>query len=450
MKYEKHFFLRTVCNIAIPVTLQSMLQSSFSIIDQIMIGQLGSTNIAAIGLASKFIGIFTVVVSAVATVAGIMIAQYMGKGEREEEDRSLSVNLAAAAVIALFFLLLCLAKPRMIMDCYTQETEICIVAAEYLRILAFTFFPAAGTILLSTMLRCMEKTVLPLLATIIAAVINTVLNYILIFGKLGTPAMGVKGAAIATVISQAANFLFVMLALIAVYRKEKRRFAFSVRLGARGGKQYFAMLIPMLFTEFFWSLGENVYASIYGHIGKDACAAMTLTNPIQGLMIGALSGLAQAAGILIGKSLGKKEYAKAYKNAVKLMVYGLLGAIGLSFLLVLLKGFYVDIYQVEHTVKNTAEQILLMFALISPIKVLNMILGGGIIRSGGKTKIVMWIDMLGTWGLGVPLGLLSAFVWELPIPWVYFILSLEEVVRFVISLIIFQKKIWMQSLETIR
>lgn len=300
------------------------------------------------------------------------------------------------------------------------------------------------------MLRCMEKTVLPLLATIIAAVINTVLNYILIFGKLGTPAMGVKGAAIATVISQAANFLFVMLALIAVYRKEKRRFAFSVRLGARGGKQYFAMLIPMLFTEFFWSLGENVYASIYGHIGKDACAAMTLTNPIQGLMIGALSGLAQAAGILIGKSLGKKEYAKAYKNAVKLMVYGLLGAIGLSFLLALLKGFYVDIYQVEHTVKNTAEQILLMFALISPIKVLNMILGGGIIRSGGKTQIMMWIDMLGTWGLGVPLGLLSAFVWELPIPWVYFILSLEEVVRFVISLIIFRKKIWMQSLETIR
>lgn len=449
MKSEKHF-LRTVCSIAIPVTLQSMLQSSFSIIDQIMIGQLGSTNIAAIGLASKFIGIFTVVVSAVATVAGIMIAQYMGKREREEEDRSLSVNLAAAAVIALFFSLLCLAKPRMIMDCYTQEKEICIVAAEYLKILALTFFPAAGTILLSTMLRCMEKTVLPLLATIISAIINTVLNYILIFGKLGIPAMGVEGAAIATVISQAANFLFVMLALIAVYRKAKRRFAFSVRLGARGGKQYFAMLIPMLFTEFFWSLGENVYASIYGHIGKDACAAMTLTNPIQGLMIGALSGLAQAAGILIGKSLGKKEYAKAYKNAVKLMVYGLCGAIGLSFLLVLLKGFYVDIYQVEHTVKNTAEQILLMFALISPIKVLNMILGGGIIRSGGKTKIVMWIDMLGTWGLGVPLGLLSAFVWELPIPWVYFILSLEEVVRFVISLIIFRKKIWMQSLETIR
>ena len=218
-------------------------------------------------------------------------------------------------------------------------------------------------------------------------------------------------------------------------------------LGTKGFRQYFAMLIPILLTEFFWSLGENVYASIYGHIGKDACAAMTLTNPIQGLLIGALSGLAQAAGILVGKSLGKKDYKEAYRNAGKLVLYGFVGAISLSVLLVLLKGFYVEIYQVEDVVKKTAEQILLAFALISPVKVLNMILGGGIIRSGGKTKIVMWIDMFGTWGIGVPLGLLAAFVWNLPISLVYFVLSLEEVVRLMISLVIYRKKIWMNSLE---
>lgn len=447
MKQEKNF-LRTVCNIAIPVTMQSMLQSSFSIIDQVMIGQLGSVNIAAIGLASKFSGIFTVVVSAVATVAGIMIAQYMGKGERKEEDRSLSVNLVVAAVIALLFTVLCLLKPQVIMGYYTRETEICKVAAEYLKIIAFTFLPAAGTILLSTMLRCMEKTVFPLYASIIAAIINTALNYILIFGKLGAVPMGVEGAAIATVFAQIVNFLLAMTALVVVYCKGKRTFTFSVRLGAKGYKQYLGMLIPILLTEFFWSLGENVYASIYGHIGKEACAAMTLTNPIQGLLIGALSGLAQAAGILIGKSLGKKDYIEAYKNSKKLVKYGLLGAILLSVLLVLLKGFYVEIYQVEEVVKKTAEHLLLAFALISPVKVLNMILGGGIIRSGGKTQIVMWIDMLGTWGFGVPLGLISAFAFGLPITMVYFILSLEEVVRLMIALVIFRRKTWMNSLET--
>lgn len=447
MKQENQFF-KTVCKIAIPVTLQSMLQSSFSIIDQLMIGRLGSVSIAGIGLAGKFYSIYTVMVSAIATVAGIMIAQYMGKQEKKEVDKSLSVNLVAAGLLALLFMILCQAAPQFIMSNYTTDAEICSTAAVYLKLLSLTFLPMAGTTLLSTMLRCMEKTSLPLYACIVAAVINTGLNYVLIFGKLGFRAMGVEGAAIATVISQIANFIIVLTAFILVYRKEKNPFLFSVKLGAGGYKQYFIILIPILFNEFLWSFGENVYASIYGHMGKVPCAAMTLTNPIQGLLIGALSGLSQAAGILIGKSLGKKEYEKAYKESKKLMLYGLVGAVLLSLMLILLKGVYVNVYAVEDVVKQTAEQILIAFALISPVKVMNMILAGGIIRSGGKTKIVMWIDMIGTWIFGVPLGLLAAFVWNLPIPLVYFILSLEEVIRLLIALVIFKKKIWMQSLET--
>ena len=182
-------------------------------------------------------------------------------------------------------------------------------------------------------------------------------------------------------------------------------------------------------------------------MGTEACAAMTLTNPIQGLMIGALSGLSQAAGILIGKSLGKQDYEEAYGNAKKLIVYGFAGSLLLSIALIFLRHFYVDIYAVEESVKNAAGNVLIAFALISPVKVLNMILGGGIIRSGGKTKLVMWIDIIGTWGLGVPLGLISAFVMGLPIFYVYFILSLEEVVRLAISVIVFCRKTWMQSLE---
>lgn len=446
MKQENNFF-KTVCNIAIPVALQCMLQSSFSMIDQIMIGQLGSVSIAAIGLAGKFSSIFSVVVSAIAVVAGIMIAQYMGKQEKEEVDKSFSVNMVASVILALIFTVLCLVSPQQIIRIYTQEDQICIVAAAYLRIIALTFLPMAGATILSTMLRCMEKASLPLYASVVAAVINTVLNYILIFGKFGISAMGVEGAAIATVIAQIANFLFMLAAFILIYGKENQTFRFSLKLGNAGYKQYFVMLMPILITEFLWSLGENVYASIYGHMGTEACAAMTLTNPVQGLMIGALSGLSQAAGILIGKSLGKKEYDEAYQNSKKLVWYGLAGAIILSALLVILRYFYVDIYEVEDSVKESARAVLLAFAIISPVKVLNMILGGGIVRSGGKTKLIMWIDLTGTWIFGVPLGLLSAFVWGLSIPYVYFILSLEEVVRLAITVVVFKKKIWMQSLE---
>ena len=446
MKQENNFF-KTVCKIAIPVALQCMLQSSFSMIDQIMIGQLGSVSIAAIGLAGKFSSIFSVVVSAIAVVAGIMIAQYMGKQEKEEVDKSFSVNMVASVILALIFTILCLVSPKQIIRIYTQEDQICNVAASYLQIVALTFLPMAGATILSTMLRCMEKASLPLYASVVAAVINTVLNYILIFGKLGISAMGVEGAAIATVIAQIANFLFMFAAFILIYGKENQTFRFSLNLGNAGYKQYFMMLMPILITEFLWSLGENVYASIYGHMGTQACAAMTLTNPVQGLMIGALSGLSQAAGILIGKSLGKKEYDEAYRNSKKLVWYGLTGAIILSALLVILRYFYVDIYEVEDSVKESARAVLLAFAIISPVKVLNMILGGGIVRSGGKTKLIMWIDLTGTWIFGVPLGLLAAFVWGLSIPYVYFILSLEEVVRLAITVVVFKKKIWMQSLE---
>lgn len=182
-------------------------------------------------------------------------------------------------------------------------------------------------------------------------------------------------------------------------------------------------------------------------LAQKPCAAMTLINPIQGLMIGALCGLSQAAGVIIGKRLGSREYDEAYSESKKLMYYGFAGAIILSVVILIIKPFYVELYQVEESVKIITQQILVAYAIIAPFKVLNMILGGGIIRSGGKTKYTMGVDLIGTWVFGVPLGLLTAFVLKLSIPYVYFILSLEECVRFVISLILFKKKSWMQSLE---
>lgn len=175
------------------------------------------------------------------------------------------------------------------------------------------FLPIAGATLLSTMFRCMEKSRLPLYASIISAIINTGLNYILIFGKLGITAMGVNGAAVATLFSQGVNFL-VMFAMIIKYRDGLKKQESAKQNASRfHWKQYLNILLPILVCEALWSLGENVYAAIYGHMGTDASAAMTLINPVQGLMIGALCGLSQAAGIIIGKMLGSHEYDNAYK-----------------------------------------------------------------------------------------------------------------------------------------
>lgn len=438
-------FLREVSVLAIPVTLQCMLQSSFSIIDQIMIGQLGSVSIASIGLAGKFSSIFMFVVSAVGAVAGIMISQYIGAKEKKEADKSLSLNLIVALGIAVLFMVMSLAFPKVIMGFYTTDESAIEISSQYLSLISFTFIPMAITTCLSTMLRCVEKAMIPLYATMMAALLNTGLNYLLIFGEFGFPEMGVNGAGIATIISSFANMIIVLIGFVVIYCR-KKGFHFSVRLSKMKPKEYLWILLPILITETLWTLGENVYATIYGHLGTFDCAAMTLTYPIQGLLIGALSGISQAAGIIIGKRLGEKDYDDAYKKSKKLCLYGLVGSLILSLLLIIFRGFYVEIYNVENAVKETGSALLFVFAIVAPIKVENMILGGGIVRSGGKTKINMAIDIIGTWGFGVPLGLLSAFVFDLSIVWVYFILSLEEAVRLIITFVVFRKKVWIKTL----
>ena len=207
------------------------------------------------------------------------------------------------------------------------------------------------------------------------------------------------------------------------------------------------MLLPLLGCEVLWSLGENVYAAIYGHMSTDASAAMTLTNPVQGLVIGALCGLSQAAGVIVGKRLGSGEPEGAFWASKKLLAYGAAGSVLLSAAVILCSGVYVELYQVEEAVKTMTRQLLFVYALVAPFKVLNMILGGGILRSGGRTKYVMFIDMTGTWCFGVPLGLLGAFVWKLPVAAVYALLSLEEGIRFAISMAVFRRKTWMHRLK---
>lgn len=443
---EKMSFEKNIVKIALPITLQSLLQSSFSVIDQVMIGQLGSSSIAGIGLGGKFVSLYSVVLAAIASTAGIMISQYIGRKDEASAAKSFYVNLAFAIVLAAGFMSLCMAFPQRIMALYTKDEMTRALAVRYIRILAVSFLPMAVSSIVSTMLRCMEKAALPLYASMFALVLNTGLNYLLIFGKWKFPEMGVEGAALASTAAQTISCVVIVWLFLASRKKIGMRLQ-TARLCTEYRKQYLAILCPLLVCEFLWSLGENVYTAIYGNIGTDACAAMTLTIPIQTIVIGALGGMAQASGILIGKSLGAKKEAQAYKEAEKLMWYGLVASIFLSLCLILVSPFYVKIYKVEPEVRQLTRSLLTAIAMIAPVKVLNMILGGGIIRSGGKTKYTMWIDAVGTWGFGVPLGLLAAFVWKLPVVYVYLILSLEECVRLGISLVLFTKKKWMGSIR---
>ena len=440
-------FMKSLCKIAIPVTLQSMLQASFSIVDQIMIGQLGETNISAVGLCGNFSLIFSVVIGAVSTVAGILIAQFIGAEDIKEAWSSFDLSLICGIIISALFLLAAGILPLQILKLYTKDMSIINTGAVYFRIVAFSYIPMAVSNILSAWLRCREHATIPFLASFGAVAVNTGLNYLLIFGKSGLPCMGIKGAAIATLISQLFNLIFIVIGFISSIRKDGDKPVLSLHFKKLTIRDYLIMITPILVSEFLWSLGQNVESAVYGHLGISNLTAYTLTCPIQGLIVGALSGLSAAAGVMIGKRLGGKEYDEAYEESKKIMYAGLIGSLVVSALLILLAGEYTGLYRVDYSVKELGKILIIIFALYAPVKVENMILGGGIIRSGGNTKIIMAIDIVGTWCIGIPLCLLAAYIFKWGIVGVYTLLTTEEIFRLVVSLIIFKRRKWMISLS---
>jgi len=439
--------MKSLCKIAVPVTLQSMLQASFSIVDQIMIGQLGETNISAVGLGSNFSLIFSVVIGAVGAVAGILIAQFMGAEDKKEAWCSFDVSLICGIMISALFLLAAGAFPLQILGLYTEDMSIINTGAVYFRIVAFSYIPMAVSNILSAWLRCREHATIPFLASFGAVAVNTGLNYLLIFGKFGFPRMEIKGAAIATLISQLFNLVFIVIGFVVCNRRDGDKPVLSLRFKKITIRDYLVMIMPILVSEFLWSLGQNVESAVYGHLGTSNLAAYTLTGPIQGLIVGALSGLSAAAGVMIGKRLGRKEYDEAYAESKKIMYAGLAGSVVVASLLILLAGVYTGLYRVDNSVKELGKILLIVFALYAPVKVENMILSGGIIRSGGNTKIIMVIDIVGTWCIGIPLCLLAAYVFRWGIVGVYALLTTEEIFRLAVALVIFRKRKWMISLS---
>jgi len=436
-------FQSEVAKIAIPVALQSMLQSSFSMIDQIMVGQLGEKSIAAVEIAAKPSFIYAFVIGAVGTIAGIMISQYIGKKDIPAEEKSVCVNTLIMLIVGLLFMAISGLFARPFIALFTEDSLVITEGTHYLQLIGLTYIPLGISNICGVAIRCRGRSSWPLYVGALSAGINTLFNYCLIFGNFGMPKLGVRGAAIASVISQLVGALISLLLLFRLYKNMH----ISIRLGRDGYIQYFAMLLPVVVNEFLWSVGQSINTFVYGHIGTKELAGMSLTGSVQGLTIGAMSGLAQAAGILIGKRLGEKEYDKAYKESIWLCLYGLAGSLILSIMLILLSNRYVKFFNVEKDVRSIGTMLLITFAILIPVKVENMIMGGGILRSGGKTKYIMYIDVIGTWLVGVPLGLITGVVLKMPIVWVYFILSQEEMVRLIISIVLFKKRKWINTLK---
>lgn len=441
----KKEYLREILQIGLPITLQSILQASYSLVDQIMVGTLGTIGIAGGGLVGKFSSLVTFTLASVASVTSILVSQYHGSKDKEGISKSFFSCSYMALAVMVVFMAACFCLPDGILSIYTTDTAMIEAAVPYFIVIAVSFLPMTLTMQFSALLRSIEKSKFPLYAGIAAMFLNMIFNYIFIFGKLGMPKLGLWGAGIGTLLSRTVECI-VLLVFILVLCRKKELYLYPVSiLNMKQYRKISIIVLPLLFNEFSWSVGENIYAAIYGRIGTDAVAAMTLTNPLQGMFIGMFSGVSTAATVMVGKRLGRDEKGEAYKVSKYLSKVAAVGAITVSFILVGISNWYVGLYDVEAEVATTTKRIIFVLAIYLVVKISNMVIAGGVLRSGAKTKYTLYIDLMGTWIFGVPLGLLAAFVWKLPVEYVYAVLSFEEVVRLIVGLIIFKRKIWMNN-----
>lgn len=441
----KKEYMKEILQIALPITLQSILQASYSLVDQVMVGTLGTLSIAGGGLVGKFSSLAAFTLSSIASVTSILVSQYHGSKDKEGISKSFFSCLYMALVVMSVFMVACLIFPNGILSMYTTDTKMIQTAVPYFIVIAISFLPMTLTMEFSALLRSIEKSKFPLYAGMAAMLLNVIFNYIFIFGKLGIPRMGLLGAGIGTLLSRTVECLMQLFFIIRLCQKKELYLHFVSILKLEQYKRISIIALPLLINEFSWSVGENIYAAIYGRIGTESMAAMTLINPLQGLFIGMFSGVSTAATVMTGKRLGRDEKDEAYSIAKYLGKVGAIGSIIVSVILVAISNFYLGLYEVELEVLETSKRIIYVLAVYLIVKISNMIVAGGVLRSGGKTKYTLYIDLIGTWIFGVPLGILGAFVFNWPIEAVYALLSFEEVVRLMITFIVFKKKIWMDN-----
>lgn len=441
----KKEYMKEILQIGLPITLQSILQASYSMVDQVMVGTLGTLSIAGGGLVGKFSSLAAFTLSSIASVTSILVAQYHGNKDKEGISKSFFSCLYMAMAVMAVFMAACLILPDGILAMYTTDTEMIKAAVPYFIVIAVSFLPMTLTMEFSALLRSIEKSKFPLYAGMAAMLLNVIFNYIFIFGKLGMPKLGLLGAGIGTLLSRSVECLVQLIFILGLCQKQELYLHPVSILKLEQYRKISIIALPLLINEFSWSVGENIYAAIYGRIGTESVAAMTLINPLQGMFIGMFSGVSTAATVMTGKRLGRDEKEEAYDIAKYLAKVGAIGSIIVSVILVAISNLYVELFDVEPQVLETSKRIIYVLAVYLIVKISNMVIAGGVLRSGGKTQYTLYIDMLGTWVFGVPLGLLGAFVFKWPIEAVYALLSFEEVVRLIITLIIFQKKIWMQN-----
>lgn len=445
-KVDKDFY-KVLFSIAIPIAIQSLITNLLNLIDVFMISSLDTASIGGVSIANKIFFLLNLFLFGTNSGAAILASQYFGSKDlhsiRKVLGISLILGIGGSFIISLGAILI----PEVIITYFAPyEPEMISEGGKYLRIIGFSYMFTAITFSYSFLLRTTHNAKLPMVITACAIIVNTFFNWVLIFGKLGAPTLGVEGAAIATVV---ARIFECIILLYFVYKfqlplagKLSEIFVFSRAFF----KHYMGAVGFVILNEVIWSLGVTGYSFVYGRMGEVVTASMAITQPIEQLSFVAFFGLCNACGVMLGNQLGANDKEKAIKYAKKFLFLVTVTGVIISITILLSSSLIANIFNVDPIVKKNIINCLIVFSLYLPFKVLNMMIIVGVLRSGGDTFASLMIDLIGVWLIGVPMAILGGIYLKLDIHFVYAMILIEEVVKLVLCLIRYYSKKWVKNI----
>lgn len=439
-------FYKTMLKIALPIALQNLILASLNMVDVMIIGGLGEQAIAAVGLANQYFFLLNLLLFGVASGSSIFTAQYWGNQDIPNIKRVLGVCLLTGIAASLVFTIGGIVFPEHILKIFSKDLEVIYMGGQYLKIIALSYIVTSITFSYSFVLRSTRQVKVPMFVSMIALGINTFLNYVLVYGYLGFPALGVRGSAIGTVI---ARFVEVILMLTIVYTQKfvvAANISELTTLSFSFIKRFFKITTPVIINESVWALGVSLYAVVYARMGTEVIASTNISGTIERIAWVVFMGLGHSCAVMIGNKIGEGKQEEVFSYAKRFLILGPSLAVLLGIFVVFSSGWILSFYKISPLVYEYAHKNLYVFAFILWQRVINFIIIIGILRSGGDTKFSLVIDLGGVWFVGVPMAFIGGWLLHLPIYWVYAMISLEETFKLLLGIPRVISKKWVNNL----